>query len=258
MSSRCRRSLSGVSSYVSTHKPAATSSGRSAPCGVCPWDDGCSPRSPGPCAARAHDADKFVCDCLLAGSEQERVDAHECTSVAVPTGRFAMARRVDRVSYLTAGTRLRSVDAAITAAGRITSWSPARARRCARRWSRSRCPSWNDCSSSTPSAPCGSPGRFLPAMRPRGSGQIVYVSSMLGRIVAPLLSGYATSNWALQAIAETLAVEAKPFGIKVSILQLGGVPSGARRASAGVPCRRRPLPPHACPARRTARRTHDG
>ena len=42
----------------------------------------------------------------------------------------------------------------------------------------------------------------LPVIRSRGSGQIVYVSSVLGRIVVPLHSAYAASKWALEAIAE--------------------------------------------------------
>jgi NAD(P)-dependent dehydrogenase (short-subunit alcohol dehydrogenase family) len=66
----------------------------------------------------------------------------------------------------------------------------------------------------------------LPAMRNRGSGRIVYVSSVLGRIAIPLLGAYAASKWALEAIAETLAVEAGPLGVHVTILEPGGVSSG--------------------------------
>ncbi len=71
----------------------------------------------------------------------------------------------------------------------------------------------------------------LPAMRTRGSGQIVFVSSIQGRLVIPLIGPYAASKWALEALAETLAVEAAHFGVSVHVLQPGAVASGgAERA----------------------------
>lgn len=63
----------------------------------------------------------------------------------------------------------------------------------------------------------------LPAFRARGGGQVIYVSSVLGRLVIPLISGYATSKFALEALAETLAIEAAPFGIRVTTVQPGQV-----------------------------------
>lgn len=72
---------------------------------------------------------------------------------------------------------------------------------------------------------------LLPAMRERGAGRLVFVSSIQGRLVVPIIGPYAASKWALEAIAETLAVEAGHFGVKVSILQPGTVSSGgAERA----------------------------
>jgi NAD(P)-dependent dehydrogenase (short-subunit alcohol dehydrogenase family) len=72
---------------------------------------------------------------------------------------------------------------------------------------------------------------LLPAMRERGAGRLVFVSSIQGRLVVPIIGPYAASKWALEAFAETLAVEAGHFGIKVSILQPGTVSSGgAERA----------------------------
>ncbi|MFD4814848.1 SDR family NAD(P)-dependent oxidoreductase, partial [Streptomyces sp. NPDC058418] len=67
----------------------------------------------------------------------------------------------------------------------------------------------------------------LPAMRERGAGRLVFVSSIQGRLVVPIIGPYAASKWALEAFAETLAVEAGHFGVKVSILQPGSVSSGA-------------------------------
>ena len=71
----------------------------------------------------------------------------------------------------------------------------------------------------------------LPGMRAQGSGQIVFISSIQGRLVLPLIGTYAVSKWALEALAETLAVEAGHFGISVHVLQPGAVASGgAERA----------------------------
>jgi NAD(P)-dependent dehydrogenase (short-subunit alcohol dehydrogenase family) len=72
----------------------------------------------------------------------------------------------------------------------------------------------------------------LPAMRERGAGRLVFVSSIQGRLVLPLIGPYGTSKWALEALAETLAIETGHFGIKVSIVQPGVVSSGgAERAN---------------------------
>jgi NAD(P)-dependent dehydrogenase (short-subunit alcohol dehydrogenase family) len=72
----------------------------------------------------------------------------------------------------------------------------------------------------------------LPGMRRRGSGKLIFVSSIQGRIAIPLIGPYAASKWALEAIAETLAIEVRHFGISVSVLQPGAVSSGgAERAT---------------------------
>lgn len=72
----------------------------------------------------------------------------------------------------------------------------------------------------------------LPAMRKRGSGRLVFVSSIQGRLVLPIIGPYGASKWALEAIAETLAIETGHFGIKVSIVQPGAVSTnGAEQAS---------------------------
>ncbi|MFJ4732057.1 SDR family oxidoreductase [Streptomyces sp. NPDC088770] len=75
----------------------------------------------------------------------------------------------------------------------------------------------------------------LPAMRERGSGRLIFVSSVQGRLVLPIIGPYAASKWALEAIAETLAIETGHFGIKVSIVQPGAVSTnGAKQAQAFV------------------------
>jgi NAD(P)-dependent dehydrogenase (short-subunit alcohol dehydrogenase family) len=75
----------------------------------------------------------------------------------------------------------------------------------------------------------------LPGMRERGRGHVVFVSSVQGRLVIPLIGTYAASKWALEAFAETLALEAAHFGISVQLIEPGAVASeGAARAQVHV------------------------
>jgi NAD(P)-dependent dehydrogenase (short-subunit alcohol dehydrogenase family) len=75
---------------------------------------------------------------------------------------------------------------------------------------------------------------FLPAMRERGSGLIVYVTSIVGRFTFPLGGIYTASKYALEALAETAAYELAPFGVDVAIVQPGAYPTeiGAKSPSA--------------------------
>lgn len=61
----------------------------------------------------------------------------------------------------------------------------------------------------------------LPAMRQRGSGCIVNVTSVAGRIALASQAPYASSKWALEALSECLAQEVKSFGIRVAIVEPG-------------------------------------
>jgi NAD(P)-dependent dehydrogenase (short-subunit alcohol dehydrogenase family) len=63
----------------------------------------------------------------------------------------------------------------------------------------------------------------LPSMRERGGGVIVNVSSVAGRVAAPLNGAYAASKWALEAITESLHYEAGHFGVRLHIIEPGGV-----------------------------------
>jgi short-subunit dehydrogenase len=71
----------------------------------------------------------------------------------------------------------------------------------------------------------------LPGMRARGSGQIIFISSIQGRLILPLIGTYAISKWGHEALAEALAVEVGCFGISVHVLQPGAVASGGAERS---------------------------
>jgi len=63
----------------------------------------------------------------------------------------------------------------------------------------------------------------LPAMLARGEGRIVNVSSVIGRVPAPVLGAYHASKYALEALSDALRMELAPFGIRVAIVEPGTI-----------------------------------
>jgi NAD(P)-dependent dehydrogenase (short-subunit alcohol dehydrogenase family) len=62
----------------------------------------------------------------------------------------------------------------------------------------------------------------LPSMRRQGSGVIVNVSSITGRLPAfPCYGFYAAGKHALGALSESLAAEVAPFGVRVVCIEPG-------------------------------------
>lgn len=61
----------------------------------------------------------------------------------------------------------------------------------------------------------------LPAMRRRGHGHIVNISSMTGLVANPPNAYYSSTKFALEAMTEALAAEARPLGIKVTAIEPG-------------------------------------
>lgn len=67
----------------------------------------------------------------------------------------------------------------------------------------------------------------LPQMRARGDGKLMFMSSVVGRIVLPPGAAYASTKWALEGLVESLAIEVAPFGVQAALLEPGTVSSGA-------------------------------
>jgi NAD(P)-dependent dehydrogenase (short-subunit alcohol dehydrogenase family) len=101
---------------------------------------------------------------------------------------------------------------------------------------------------------------LAPHMRKRGSGCIINLSSVAGRIACAPLTSYHASKWALEALSEALAGEMKTFNVRVAIVEpgiidtamaqrIGDQPNqspyqqGARFASLFVASLKAPTPP---------------
>jgi len=63
----------------------------------------------------------------------------------------------------------------------------------------------------------------LPVLREQGAGHIIQVSSVGGRAPALGLSAYQASKWAVGGFSEVLNLEVAPLGIKVTVLEPGGM-----------------------------------
>lgn len=57
-----------------------------------------------------------------------------------------------------------------------------------------------------------------PIMIRQGFGHIVNTASMAGLIVTPYLLSYVTTKYAVVSLSKTLRVEARPYGVKVSVV----------------------------------------
>jgi NAD(P)-dependent dehydrogenase (short-subunit alcohol dehydrogenase family) len=77
----------------------------------------------------------------------------------------------------------------------------------------------------------------LPAWRKRGSGVIVNVSSVNGRVSSPLRAAYSASKFALEALTEALHLEVRHFGIRSVLIEPGAIATGMK-----------PIEPHQGPA----------
>jgi NAD(P)-dependent dehydrogenase (short-subunit alcohol dehydrogenase family) len=76
----------------------------------------------------------------------------------------------------------------------------------------------------------------LPGMRQQRSGHIIQISSVGGRTALAGNAAYVAAKWAVGGFAETVALEAAPFGVKVTALEPGGMRTNwGKRAFGSVP-----------------------
>jgi NAD(P)-dependent dehydrogenase (short-subunit alcohol dehydrogenase family) len=68
----------------------------------------------------------------------------------------------------------------------------------------------------------------LPAWRERGSGVIVNVSSVNGRVSSPLGAAYSASKFALEALTESLHLEVRHLGIRCVLIEPGTIAPGIK------------------------------
>jgi NADP-dependent 3-hydroxy acid dehydrogenase YdfG len=65
----------------------------------------------------------------------------------------------------------------------------------------------------------------FPSMAERRAGRIVNVGSVVGLLPTPFAAAYCASKSSVHMLSEVLRMEVKPFGIKVVVVQPGGVRS---------------------------------
>jgi NAD(P)-dependent dehydrogenase (short-subunit alcohol dehydrogenase family) len=75
----------------------------------------------------------------------------------------------------------------------------------------------------------------LPVLREQGSGHIIQISSIGGRLATAGLSAYQTAKWAVGGFSSVLAREVEPLGIHVTVLEPGGMQTEWAGASMTIP-----------------------
>ncbi|MGP8432420.1 oxidoreductase [Paraburkholderia fungorum] len=65
----------------------------------------------------------------------------------------------------------------------------------------------------------------LPHMRAQGGGRIINISSIGGKLAMPLGGWYHASKFALEGLSDALRNEVRPFGVRVVVIEPGGVES---------------------------------
>jgi NAD(P)-dependent dehydrogenase (short-subunit alcohol dehydrogenase family) len=75
----------------------------------------------------------------------------------------------------------------------------------------------------------------LPVLREQGAGHIIQISSIGGRLATPGLSAYQSAKWAVGGFSSVLAAEVAPLGIRVTVLEPGGIDTDWAGSSMQVP-----------------------
>ncbi len=74
---------------------------------------------------------------------------------------------------------------------------------------------------------------FLPSMLARGSGRIINVSSVGGRMTLPYFGVYNSTKYAVEALSDALRYELRPFGIDVALIEPGVIRTNFESTAVG-------------------------
>ena len=75
----------------------------------------------------------------------------------------------------------------------------------------------------------------VPVLREQGAGHLFQVASLSVRISGPGLTAYEAAKWAVAGFSSGLAHELAPFGVKVTILEPGGMRTDWAGSSMTIP-----------------------
>ncbi|MGH2881656.1 MAG: SDR family NAD(P)-dependent oxidoreductase, partial [Solirubrobacteraceae bacterium] len=75
----------------------------------------------------------------------------------------------------------------------------------------------------------------LPLLRSQATGHIIQVSSIGGRLATPGLAAYQSAKWAVGGFSSVLAAEVTPLGIRVTVLEPGGIQTEWAGSSMTIP-----------------------
>lgn len=64
---------------------------------------------------------------------------------------------------------------------------------------------------------------IAPHMRKQGSGRIINISSIAGKLSTPANGAYSATKFALEALSDALRLELAPFGIQVVVIEPGAI-----------------------------------
>ena len=98
---------------------------------------------------------------------------------------------------------------------------------------------------------------LTPAMRQKGSGAIINVSSMGGKIYTPLGGWYHATKHALEGWSDCLRLELAPFGVKVVVVEPGLIETAFGEVAAHGVLERSGRGPYAKMAEAVAKATND-
>ncbi len=76
--------------------------------------------------------------------------------------------------------------------------------------------------------------RVLPAMMKAGAGSIVHISSVLGRVVIPMMGAYCATKHAVEALADAQRIELRGTGVGVMLVEPGPITTAFHKNARAV------------------------